>query len=134
MDYAPASAGAAAGAASSVLGFRLQLLERFERGLDDVVRVGRAERLRQDVLDPGRLQDGPDRTPGDDACAFAGRLEQHLAGTVVAEHRVRDGRAAGGDLDHVLLGDLDALLDGGRNFLGLAGAVADFAFAVANDD
>jgi hypothetical protein len=34
----------------------------------------------------------------------------------------------------VLLRDLDALLDGGRNFLGLAGAEAHLAGAVADDD
>ena len=38
------------------------------------------------------------------------------------------------DRDHVLLGDLDALLDGGRHFLGLAGTESDLALAVADDD
>ena len=38
------------------------------------------------------------------------------------------------DRDHVLLGDLDALLDGRRNFLGLAGTEADPALAVTDDD
>ncbi len=39
------------------------------------------------------------------------------------------------DLEQVLLGGLDALADGLGNFLGLARAVADYAFArIANDD
>jgi hypothetical protein len=97
------------------------------------VRIGSAERLGQDVLDAGRLEDGADRTAGDDTGAFGGRLEKDLARAVVPEGGVRDGRAGHGDLDHVLLGDLDALLDGGRNFLRLAGAEADFALAVADD-
>ena len=61
-------------------------------------------------------------------------LSRTLPGAVVAEDRVRDGRAAHGDRDHVLLGDLDPLLDGGRNFLRLARAEADAALAVADDD
>src|SRR5205814_681328 len=60
--------------------------------------------------------------------------EQHLAGAVMSGGGMRDGRAAHGDRDHVLLGDLDAFLDGGRDFLGLAGAVADLPLAVADDD
>src|SRR5207253_1537102 len=55
-------------------------------------------------------------------------------GAVVTERGVGNGRSGHGDLHHVLLSDLDALLDGGRNFLRLAGAEADFPLAVANDD
>ena len=39
-----------------------------------------------------------------------------------------------GTRDHLLLGHLDPLLDGHRDFLRLAGAVADAAVAVADDD
>src|SRR6202012_1266716 len=112
----------------------VKLLERLERRLDDVVRIGGAERLGQDVLDPGRLEDRAHRTAGDDAGAFRCGLEQNLAGAIAAEHGVRDGRAGHRDLHHVLLGDLDALLDGGRNFLGLPRPEADTACSVTNDD
>src|SRR5438067_7096140 len=98
------------------------------------MRIGRAELLGEDILNPGRLEDGPDRTAGDDARAFRGRLEHDLAGAVVAENGVRNRGAGHGDGHHVLLGDLDPLLDCRRHFLGLARAETDAAFAVADHD
>jgi hypothetical protein len=44
-----------------------QHLQPGEGGAHHVVRVGRADRLGQHVLDAGRLDDGADRAAGDDA-------------------------------------------------------------------
>ena len=60
------------------------------------------------------------------------RLEQHPAGAGLAEHRVGDGRTGQRHREQVLLGLLDALLDGQAGFLGLAVAEADGALAVAD--
>ena len=61
-----------------------QALEPGHGGVHDVDRVRRAERLRQDVLDPGALDDGAHRAAGDDAGPRRRGLEQHDAGAVLA--------------------------------------------------
>src|SRR5688500_9416670 len=105
-----------------------------EGGPHDVVRVRRAERLRQHVLDAARLAHRAHGAAGDQAGAFRRRLEQHAARTELADHLVRNRRAlAERDPDQVLLCRLDALLDGRRHFLRLADAEADDAVAVADD-
>src|SRR5262249_13713521 len=63
-----------------------------------------------------------------------GRLQEHPARAVAPDDGVRNRRPLQGDLLHVLLGHLDSLLDGHRDFLRLARAVADPALAVADDD
>src|SRR5262249_55111801 len=69
---------------------RVQILEaldapeRVERRLQDVVRIVRAQRLREDVLHPGRLQHRPHGAAGDDAGALHRRLEEDPAGPEVA--------------------------------------------------
>src|SRR5689334_9845708 len=57
--------------------------KRVDRRLEHVVRVVRAERLREDVLDAGRLQHGTYGTAGNDAGARHGRLEKDPAGAEV---------------------------------------------------
>src|SRR5581483_10133714 len=70
---------------------------------------------------------------GDDAGAGGGRLEQHPAGAVLADDLVGDRRTGQRNLDEVLLGLLDALLDGGRHLLGLAEAEPDLPGGIAHD-
>src|SRR6266545_4549977 len=87
------------------------------------------------VLEPqdaDGLEDGAHRSPRDDARAGRSRLQEHAPRAVTANDGMRDRRALQGDLLHVLLGHLDALLDGHRDLLGLAGAIADPALAVAH--
>src|SRR6187397_1584231 len=48
--------------------------DRVDRGLQDVVRVVRPQRLRQDVLHPGRLEHRAHGAAGDDPGARDGRL------------------------------------------------------------
>ena len=49
------------------------------------------ERLGQDVVDAGHLQDGPGGATGDDAGTGRGRLEQDPPGPGLAEDRMGDG-------------------------------------------
>src|SRR5262245_62687139 len=58
----------------------LELAERVDGGLEDVVRIVRAQRLRQDVLDAGGFQHGPHCAARDDAGAVGGRLVALAAG------------------------------------------------------
>src|SRR5438128_5083392 len=55
-----------------------QIGQRQQRRLDDVDRVRAAERLRQNVLDPGRFDDGAHGAAGDHPGARRGWLEQDL--------------------------------------------------------
>src|SRR5581483_11343014 len=112
----------------------VELLERGDRRVHDVDRVGRAERLRQDVVDARALQHGPHRAAGDDAGTGAGRLQQHDARGLLTGARVRDGALDARHLEEVLLGLLDALGDRRGHLLGLAVADTDRAVAVAHHD
>src|SRR5918912_1503554 len=55
-----------------------------ERRLNDVVRIPRSLRLRQDVADPDRLQHRAYRAAGDPPGSFARRLEEDATGAEVA--------------------------------------------------
>ena len=112
----------------------LELLERVDRRVDDIDRVGRAQRLRQDVVDAGAVHDGAHRAAGDDAGAGGGGPQQDDSGGVLTLDQVRDGAADHGDVEEVLLGDLDGLGDGGGDLLRLAVGHAHGALAVADDD
>jgi hypothetical protein len=100
--------------------------------VDDVDRVGGPERLGEDVGDPRRLQHVPHRAAGDHAGAGGGRLEQDAGGALLTKHLVGDGGADHRHREEVLLGRLDALLDGRGDLLGLAVADAHLAVAVAD--
>src|SRR5690349_206017 len=108
--------------------------QRGDRGVHDVDRVVRAERLGQHVVDAGALQYGPHRSTGDHAGTGAGRLEQHDPGRGLALHRVRDRALDARHLEEVLLGLLDALGDRRGHLLGLSVADADRPVAVTDDD
>ena len=79
-------AGRAAAGLEDRLG-QVEVPERVEGRLDDVVRVRRPERLRQDVLDADGLQDRADGAAGDDAGAVGGGLEEDAARAVVPGDR-----------------------------------------------
>src|SRR5690242_20603127 len=108
--------------------------ERVERGLEDVVRIVRSQRLGQDVLNTGRLQHRPHGAAGDDAGPRYRGLEEHPAGPEVAGDLAGDGGLLERHEDQVLLGVLDRLADRLRHLVGLAEADADVAAAVADDD
>ena len=103
-----------------------QEVERREGGLHDVVRVGRAERLGEDVLHPADLEHGAHRAAGDDAGPRRGRLEQHRARAEAARSR-RGGwscrRAA--PLRRFFLASSIPLRIADGHLLGLAVAEAD---------
>src|SRR5438128_3408167 len=107
-------------------------VEALHRGMHDIDWIRGAERLREDVLDPRRLDHGPDRTSGDNSRPGCCGLQEDDARAVLPDHHVWDGRAHHGHQEHALLGLLDALLDGRRNLLRLPVADPDPAGTVAN--
>src|SRR3954463_13457834 len=61
--------------------------------LGHVDRVRRAEALRKDVADPGKLEPRSPPAAGDDAGSFARRPQQHARGVRASEDLVGDRRA-----------------------------------------
>src|SRR6266851_1095372 len=114
---------------------RVELLQRLERRLDHIVRVGRADRLGNDVLDAERLEHRAHRAAGDDAGAGRGGAQGHLAGAEAALDVVMQRAAvAQRHPDQPALGGLGRLADRLGHLARLAGAVADAAALVADDD
>src|SRR6202011_2943668 len=111
-----------------------QALESGHRGVHDVDRVVRAERLRQDVVDARALEHRAHRAPGDDAGTGRSRLEEHDTGRVLSGSRMRDGALDTRHLEEVLLGLFDTLGDRRGHLLGLAVADSDRAVTVGDDD
>src|SRR5579864_4036823 len=112
----------------------LELHQRVESRPNHVVMVGRSERLRQHVVNAGRLDDRPHRAAGDDAGAVGRRLQEHRASPEVAEHGMGNRRAPHRHPHQGLLRRLNRLLDRRRHFLRLADAEADHAAAVPDHD
>src|SRR5262245_29104260 len=94
--------------------------EGVERRLQHVVRVVRAERLGEDVLDARRLEHGPDRAAGDQARALRRRAQEHSPGAEMARDLAGERRVAERDVEQVLLGVLDRLPDRLGHLVGLA--------------
>src|SRR5262245_11003805 len=114
---------------------RDRILQRAQAGkcrAHDVVRVGRPDRLRQDVRDPRRLHNGADRSTRDDAGSVWGGLQQHAARAKIPDNPMRNGGPLQWHTNQVLLGGLDAFLDGRRHFLRLPDAEPDDSMAVAD--
>ena len=111
---------------------RDQRTEAVHGGPHHVVRVGRAKALGQDVGDAGALEHRAHRSAGDDAGTGGGRLQQHPAGAVLADHLVRNGGAGPRQLDHRALGRIHGLAHRFGDLVRLAGCDADLALAVAD--
>src|SRR3982075_2361830 len=114
---------------------RVELLQRLERRLDHVVRVGRADRFGDDVPDAERLEHGAHRAAGDDAGAGRGGAQGHFAGAEAALDVVMQRAAiAQRHPDQPALGGFGRLADRLRHLARLAGAMTDAAALVADDD
>ncbi len=110
----------------------LQVQQRRERGLDYVVRIGSADGLGQHVLNPHHLHHLAHGPAGNHAGAFRCGFQQHLGRPKVPGDLVRNAGALQVELDQVLLGLLDALLDGHGHFASFAHAEPGMALLVAH--
>ncbi len=109
--------------------------ESVEGGLDDVVRVRRAEALGEHVLHAGGGHDGRTVLPAMTPVPSGAGLSMTWPAPKWPRYLVRNRALGQIDLVQILLGRLDTLADGLGDFLGLAGAVADDAFGwVADND
>src|SRR5437899_618765 len=109
-----------------------QPLETIHRRSHHVVRIGRAEALRQDVADPRALEHRAHRTTGDHAGSRRGGLEQHPARAVLADDLVRNRSAGERDFVHAAARRLDGFAHRLADLVRLAGRDPDLPFAVAD--
>src|SRR2546426_6391076 len=109
-----------------------QPLEPIHRRSHHVVRIGRAEALRQDVADPRALEHRAHRTTGDHAGSRRGGLEQHAARAVLADDLVRNRSAGERDFVHAAARRLDGFAHRLADLVRLAGRDPDLPFVVAD--
>jgi len=95
--------------------------------------VLRAHGLRQHVLNASGFKHSANTATSDKTGTGRSGFEQHFATVVNTENIVRDRVALELHHDHALVSVGRALLDGLRNFVGLAVADANFAFAVTDN-
>src|SRR6185503_16536098 len=111
-----------------------ELLDPIDCRPHHVVRVGRSQRLGQDVGHAGAIEHRAHRTAGDDAGTTGGGLQQHPARAMLAHDLVRDSGAFARYVDHRATGGVHRLADRLRDFVGLPGGHPDVALAVTHRD
>src|ERR1043165_2423860 len=111
---------------------RGEMRQAVHRRAHHVVRIGRAEALRQNVRNSCTFHDRADCATGDHTGARRGGLHQNLARAMLADDFV--GNVAAGERhgDHRAARTVDRLADGLGNFVRLARRVADAALAIAD--
>src|SRR5688572_15081130 len=119
---------------ASDLVHRRELRQSVHRRAHHVVRVRRAEALRQDVVDAHALHDRANRATGDHAGARRRGLHPYLARAVLARDLVRDRRSRERHGDEVAASRLDGLADRFRDLVRLPRREADLPLAVADGD
>src|SRR5690606_14555957 len=100
--------------------------------MNHVHRIGRAVALGQNVLYTSHFQNGTHGAAGDDTGTFRSRLHVHLGGAMSGLDRVLQSGAVQIHLDHVATRSFARLLDGSRNFTGLATAETDATLAITH--
>ena len=108
-----------------------QLGEGLEGGLHHAVGVGGAFRLSQHVLHADAFEHCTHSTTGDNTGTGSCGFHENEGAAIFAFLSVRDGTVEHGNLNEVLLGIINALSDGGGDFLGFTEAVAHDAILVA---
>ncbi len=103
---------------------RAHFAEGFDSSLHEVVGVGRALRLSEDVSDTNAFEDGTHSTTGLYTGTMACGFEDDARAAKLSDLLVRDSAAVHGNLDKIFLGSLDTLCDGGLNFVGFTEAPA----------
>src|SRR5258708_2618910 len=92
------------------------MLERVESCLDHIVRIRRANRLGQHVLNTRRSHHRAHRSASDHSCAFRSGFQQHPAGSEAAQHEMRNAGLSEIHLHQVFLRRLNSLADGLGDF------------------
>src|SRR5687768_1879070 len=113
---------------------RRELLQPVERGENHVVRIRRAEILRENVLNSGAFHDGAYGTAGDHPCSGCSRLHQNFSRTMAPHDFVRNRSARHRDARHVAARAVDCLAHCLGNFVSLSRRETYLALTVAHGD
>lgn len=109
--------------------------EGADGSLHEVVRIGRAFRLSEDVGDTYRFEDGTHSATGLDTGTVGGGTEKDARATEFELLLVRNSAFVHGHLHEVLLGGFYALGDSGSDFVGLTETPTDdTVFVTYHDD
>src|SRR5437870_9461580 len=111
-----------------------QVLQRVDRGAPHVVRVGRAQALRENIPHARALQDRAHRAARDHPGSRGGGLEEDAARAVVPHDLVRARAAGQRNLHHASARGLDGLAHCLAHFVGLAGGDPHPSLPVADRD
>src|SRR5438094_75819 len=120
---------------ATLLGYaplRGEVLQGVERGADHVVRIGRAQALREDVAHARALEHGAHRASRDHTGSGCGGLQQHPTRAVVPDDLVRDGAAGERHLHHAPARGLDRLAHRLAYLVSLPGRDADPSLPIAD--
>src|SRR5688500_3507129 len=113
---------------------RRELLQPVERGENHVVRIRRAETLRENVLNSGAFHDGAYGTAGDHSGSGCSRLHQNFSRTMTPHDFVRNRSARHRDARHVAARAVDRLANRLGNFVSLSRRKSYLALTVAHGD
>src|SRR5256886_8981882 len=113
---------------------RGEVLEGVERRPHHIMRVGRAEALREDVAHASALQYRAYRASRDDPGARRGGLEEHPPGAMMADDLVRNRGARERHLQHATARGFDGLADRFADLVRLPRRDADVPVPVAHGD
>src|SRR2546430_10231444 len=113
---------------------RREVLQAVECGPYHIMRVGRAEALREDVAHSGALQHRAYRAARDDPGARRRGLEEHAPGAVVADDLVRNRGARERHLQQATARGFDGLADRFADLVRLPRRDPDVPAPIANGD
>ena len=98
------------------------------------MRVRRALRLSEDVLNAYAVENGTHSTTGYKTGTGSSRTHEHLSTAEASLYLMRNSALEHRNLNEVLLSCLNTLSDSSGNFAGLTQTVANYALAVTNND
>ncbi len=106
--------------------------QRLESSLYHVMRIGRSQRLCQNVRYTGAFQHGAHRTSGNNTRTMSSGSEQYLRRTFLGQLIVRDRTVHDRNLDQVLLCVFDPFRDRFLDFLSLTQTMTDYTAFIAD--
>ena len=108
--------------------------ERLDRGHDDVDGIARSQRLGDDVVQTGQLEDGAHCTARDHASSGRSRFEHDARGSDRMRQGVRDGLLNHRHGNAILLSRFYRFTNRLGNFARFADREADLSLTIADDD
>ena len=112
----------------------MKLAQTVQRCTNEVVRIRRTDRLRQNVFDATSFEHGADSAAGDDARTFPGGAKVNRRCAITTDDFVRKRTVDDGHFRHEAFRALCTLANRFGNFVCFAMGHTNIAFAIADDD